>query len=212
MNRYKYERASLRPGIVHFGVGNFHRAHLEYYQNRLLEYEDQRCWAVSGAMVLPSDERLFKALKADDCEYELTVCSPDGHRECWQIGSLTELNWGCEDPEAIVRRIADPATCIVTLTITETTETSSIKENSFSLEAQLVVNFLGAKAGFGYGHGENWSTTHTDGVGSVVSAEVLGPTKIGDQNIPNFYWNFCKYNYRLNGQEFPVVNFIVKRK
>ena len=100
----------------------------------------------------------------------------------------------------------------ITLTITETTETSSIKENSFSLEAQLVVNFLGAKAGFGYGHGETWSTTHTDGVGSVVSAEVLGPTKIGDQNIPNFYWNFCKYNYRLNGQEFPVVNFIVKRK
>ena len=100
----------------------------------------------------------------------------------------------------------------ITLTITETTETSTIKENSFSLEAQLVVNYLGAKAGFGYGHGETWSTTHTDGVGSVVSAEVLGPTKIGDQNIPNFYWNFCKYNYRLNGQEFPVVNFIVKRK
>ncbi len=119
MKTYTYDRSRITPGIVHFGVGNFHRAHLEYYQNLLLEHEDQCCWGVSGAMVLPSDERLYKALKADAGEYELTVCSPDGSRESWRIGSLVELNWGCEDPEAIVRRIADPATRIVTLTITE---------------------------------------------------------------------------------------------
>ena len=115
----KYDRASVTPGIVHFGVGNFHRAHLEYYTNRLLEDEDQRCWGVSGAMILPGDERLFRALKADDGIYDLTVCSPDGKEEVFRIRSLVELNWGLENPSAIISRIAAPSTRIVTLTITE---------------------------------------------------------------------------------------------
>lgn len=115
----KYDRAAVTPGIVHFGVGNFHRAHLEYYTNRLLEDEDQRGWGISGAMILPSDERLYKALKADDGVYALTVCFPDGRHEEWQIESLVELNWGIEDPEAIISRIAAPSTRIITLTITE---------------------------------------------------------------------------------------------
>lgn len=119
MSSFQYNRAAVTPGIVHFGVGNFHRAHLEYYENLLLADADQRCWGISGAMVLPSDERLFHALKADNGIYLLTVCSPDGSREKWWIGSLVELNWGIEDEEAIIARVAAPTTCIVTLTITE---------------------------------------------------------------------------------------------
>ena len=119
MSMAKYDRKSITPGIVHFGVGNFHRAHLEYYTNRLLEDEDQRCWGISGAMILPGDERLFKALKADDGIYDLTVCSPDGRQEVYRICSLVELNWGLENPSAIIDRIAASSTRIVTLTITE---------------------------------------------------------------------------------------------
>ena len=115
----KYDRASVVPGIVHFGVGNFHRAHLEYYTNLLLEDSDQHGWGISGAMILQGDERLFKALKADDGIYDLTVCSPDGKEEVFRIDSLVELNWGVENPEAIIARIAAPTSKIVTLTITE---------------------------------------------------------------------------------------------
>ena len=45
---YAYDRASVAPGIVHFGVGNFHRAHLEYYTNLLLKDPSQRMWEYSG--------------------------------------------------------------------------------------------------------------------------------------------------------------------
>ena len=78
MINYNYNRNDIRHGIVHFGVGNFHRAHLEYYTNLLLENPDQQQWGVFGAMIMPSDGVLYKALKEDDGVYNLTTCAPDG--------------------------------------------------------------------------------------------------------------------------------------
>ena len=63
MNIYNYDRTGVKAGIVHFGVGNFHRAHLEYYTNLLLEDPSQRQWGVFGAMIMPSDGKLYNALK-----------------------------------------------------------------------------------------------------------------------------------------------------
>ena len=62
INKYSYDRNSVKAGILHFGVGNFHRAHLEYMTSHLLEDPTQRSWGICGAMILPSDERLYKAL------------------------------------------------------------------------------------------------------------------------------------------------------
>ena len=50
-----YARSSLSPGIVHFGVGNFHRAHLAIYLDDLFNQGLNRDWAIIGAGVLPSD-------------------------------------------------------------------------------------------------------------------------------------------------------------
>ena len=52
----KYARAALRPGILHFGVGNFHRAHLAVYLDDLFNMGLDHDWAIIGAGVLPSDE------------------------------------------------------------------------------------------------------------------------------------------------------------
>ncbi len=116
---YKYNRAQVKPGILHIGVGNFHRAHEEYYTNLLLEDATQQGWGICGAMLLPGDERLYKALKKQDGEYTLTVCGRDGKDEAYRIGSLVELIWGIENPEAVIARIADKDIRIITLTITE---------------------------------------------------------------------------------------------
>ncbi|MCQ2184310.1 MAG: mannitol dehydrogenase family protein [Bacteroidales bacterium] len=119
MKTFNYDRKSVKAGIVHFGVGNFHRAHQEYYTNLLLEDPTQRNWGICGAMILPQDERLFKALKSQDGQYTLTVCSPDGTAEPNQMGALVQLLWGMETPEAIIAKIASPEIRIITLTITE---------------------------------------------------------------------------------------------
>lgn len=116
---YNYNRESVRPGILHIGVGNFHRAHEEYFTNLLLQHPDQQQWGICGAMLLPSDERLYKALRKQNNEYTLTVCGRDGKDETYRIGSLVELLWGVENPEAVMNKIADKAIRILTLTITE---------------------------------------------------------------------------------------------
>lgn len=116
---YNYNREQVKPGILHIGVGNFHRAHEEYYTNLLLEDASQQQWGICGAMLLPGDERLYKALKKQENIYTLTVCGRDGKDEAYRIGSLVELIWGVEDPEAVMNKMADKDIRIITLTITE---------------------------------------------------------------------------------------------
>lgn len=116
---YRYNREQIKPGILHIGVGNFHRAHEEFFTNRLLEDPAQQNWGICGAMLLPSDEHLYKALKKQANEYTLTVCGRDGNDEAYRIGSLVELIWGVEDPEGVITKIADKNIRIITLTITE---------------------------------------------------------------------------------------------
>lgn len=122
MNKVKefaYDRRSVKAGIAHIGVGNFHRAHEEYYANLLLEHPDQRDWGICGIALLPSDEKLVEALRRQEGEYTLTVCGRDGKDEVFRIGSLVELLWGVEAPEAVIAKLADPAVKIITMTITE---------------------------------------------------------------------------------------------
>lgn len=119
MKTFNYNRAEIKAGIVHFGVGNFHRAHLEAYTNLLLEDPSQRCWGVFGAMIMPTDGVLFNALKKDDGIYQLTTCSPSGEQDSMLIGSLVELAWGEIDSEPIIAKIASEEIKIISLTITE---------------------------------------------------------------------------------------------
>ncbi|MBL1222962.1 mannitol dehydrogenase family protein [Chryseobacterium sp. L7] len=116
---YHYDAKKITSGILHIGVGNFHRAHQQFYTNILLESEDQRQWGICGVCLLPSDEKIVRNLRAQNLEYSLTVCGRNGTDEVHQIGSLRELIWGIEDPEAVINKIADPSIRIITLTITE---------------------------------------------------------------------------------------------
>lgn len=116
---YRYNREQIKPGILHIGVGNFHRAHEEFFTNRLLEDPAYKNWGICGAMLLPGDEHLYKALKKQANEYTLTVCGRDGNDEAYRIGSLVELIWGVENPEGVITKIADKDIRIITLTITE---------------------------------------------------------------------------------------------
>ncbi|KFF16814.1 mannitol dehydrogenase family protein [Chryseobacterium sp. JM1] len=116
---YHYDAEKITTGILHIGVGNFHRAHQQFYTNAILESEDQKQWGICGVCLLPSDENIVRSLRAQNLEYSLTVCGRNGTDEVYKIGSLRELIWGVEDPEAVINKIADPSIRIITLTITE---------------------------------------------------------------------------------------------
>ncbi|MFL5844433.1 MAG: mannitol dehydrogenase family protein [Solirubrobacteraceae bacterium] len=113
-----YDRAAVRTGIVHVGVGGFHRAHLAVYHDELLARGDLD-WGICGVGVLPADVAMRDALRAQDGLYTLIVKHPDGRCDARVIGSLVEYLLAPEDPEAVIEKMAAPATHIVSLTITE---------------------------------------------------------------------------------------------
>jgi mannitol 2-dehydrogenase len=116
---FEYDRKEIVPGILHFGVGNFHRAHEAYYTNLLLADADQKNWGICGAMILEKDESVFRSLKKQDGVYGLTVFGRTGKDEYYRIGSLVELYWGHENASAIIDKVANPNIKIISLTITE---------------------------------------------------------------------------------------------
>ncbi|MDR1864279.1 MAG: mannitol dehydrogenase family protein, partial [Bacteroidales bacterium] len=139
---FQYKRSQVSAGIVHIGVGNFHRAHQAFYTDKLLADSAQHAWGICGLMLLPGDERLYRALKRQDHIYTLTVCGRDGKDEVHRIGSLVELIWGIENPQAVFDKIADPAVKIITLTITEGGYNMDKQTGEFILDNEQVIHDL----------------------------------------------------------------------
>src|SRR3954469_12029990 len=112
-----YDRSGLTAGILHFGIGNFHRAHQAVYLDDLFNAGRDHDWAIVGAGVLLSDTAGRDRLK--DQDYLTTVVEQDaGHMSARVTGSMLDyLTPG--DTDAMLDRLADPAVRIVSLTITE---------------------------------------------------------------------------------------------
>jgi mannitol 2-dehydrogenase len=115
----EYDRTAVRVGIVHIGVGGFHRAHQAMYIDRLLNAGLASDWGICGMGVLPGDARMRDTLAAQDYLYTLVVKHPDGSTDDRVIGSIVGFVHAPDDPEAAVDCLADPAVRIVSLTITE---------------------------------------------------------------------------------------------
>src|ERR1700754_141283 len=114
-----YDRAGVRTGIVHFGVGGFHRAHQAMYLDRLMNEGKALDWGICGVGVLPGDRRMKEAMQAQDCLYTLVLKHPDGTYEARVVGSIVEYLFAPDDPEAVIEKLADEHTRIVSLTVTE---------------------------------------------------------------------------------------------
>jgi len=114
-----YDRSRLKAGIVHFGVGGFHRAHQAMYLDRLLRAGKATDWAICGVGVLPNDERMRDVLKAQNGLYTLVEKAPDGSQAVTVIGSIVDYLFAPDDPDAVIEKMADESIKIVSLTITE---------------------------------------------------------------------------------------------
>ena len=106
-------------GIVHFGVGGFHRAHQAMYIDRLLEKGLASEWGICGVGVMPADRKMSEVLDAQDGLYTLMLENPDGSRDARVIGSIVDYRYAPDDPEAVIELLAAPTTRIISLTITE---------------------------------------------------------------------------------------------
>lgn len=114
-----YDRSGLTAGIVHFGVGGFHRAHQAVYLDDLLKRGEARDFAICGMGVMPGDRRMRDVLRDQDHLYTLLTRYPDGREDVRVIGSIIDYIWVPEDLHAALDKLADPSTQIVSLTVTE---------------------------------------------------------------------------------------------
>lgn len=112
-----YQRSGLKAGILHFGVGNFHRAHLGTYLDDLFNQGLDHDWAVVGAGVMPFDETMRAHLMPQD--YLTTVVEQDNDRSVAHITAPMVDFIGPKEKQAILARLEDPAIRIVSMTITE---------------------------------------------------------------------------------------------
>jgi mannitol 2-dehydrogenase len=119
VSRPTYDRSQVRTGIVHVGVGGFHRSHQAMYVDRLLEQGLAQEWGICGVGVLPSDRRMAEVLAAQDGLYTLVAKNTDGTLDARVVGSIVEYLLAPDDPDAVVEKMADVQTRIVSLTVTE---------------------------------------------------------------------------------------------
>ncbi|NLH80066.1 MAG: mannitol dehydrogenase family protein [Phyllobacteriaceae bacterium] len=112
--RPDHDRFSLDSGIVHLGIGAFHRGHQAVMTDRLLGRDPR--WGIVGVSLRSTDTR--DALVPQDGLY--TVSAVDGSgAERRVIGAHTAFMVTPEDPAAVPRRLADPKVRIVSSTVTE---------------------------------------------------------------------------------------------
>ena len=114
ISRPAYDRNTLMPGIVHLGIGAFHRAHQAIYTDDILAQDPS--WGIVGASLRNSETR--DALKPQDCLYTLAVRSGEGER-LRVIGSVIDVFVAAEERERLLAAMADPRIRIVSLTVTE---------------------------------------------------------------------------------------------
>ena len=114
-----YDRDLVTPGVVHFGVGGFHRAHQAMYLDRLMNEGQALDWGICGAGVMPADRKMKEVLDAQDGLYTLVLKHSDGTYEPRVIGSIVAYLFAPDDPEAVIEEMAAPSIRIVSLTVTE---------------------------------------------------------------------------------------------
>jgi mannitol 2-dehydrogenase len=114
-----YDPAGVSPGIVHLGLGGFHRAHMARYTHELMGRDpDALRWGIVGAGLMPADRRMAEALIPQDALY--TLVQRGGAGETAEIiGSLAQIVFAGESSAALLTAIDDSRVKIVSLTVTE---------------------------------------------------------------------------------------------
>lgn len=113
-----YDRSRLTPGIVHIGLGNFHRAHMAVYLDDLFNLGLGHDWAIIGAGVRAPDARMREAMLAQDCLSTIIELDPQG-KTARRVGAMIDFLPVEPDNAGLIAAMARPEIRIVSLTVTE---------------------------------------------------------------------------------------------
>jgi fructuronate reductase len=125
-----YDRSRLQTGIVHLGLGAFHRAHQALYTEAAVQAGDLR-WGIVGVSL--RDPRLVNTLTAQNGLYSVTERHGDAARSR-TVGVIRKALFAPGALDEVLATIADPATSIVTTTVTEKGYTQNPATASLDLD------------------------------------------------------------------------------
>jgi D-arabinitol 4-dehydrogenase len=104
--------------ILHLGLGSFHRAHQAVYVHQLRQQGDTR-WSITGGNLRPDMLDTIAALQAQNGRYTLETVTPQGQRSYTVIESIQRVIPYQDDLAPLIAAGADPATRIISFTVTE---------------------------------------------------------------------------------------------
>ena len=194
-----YDRSLLSPGIVHIGLGNFHRGHQAWYLHRLMQDGHAQDWAIIGAGVRPGDALMRDRLLAQDCLTSLIELDPRGVR-VEVTGSMVDFLPVEPDNAALIRQMSDPAIRIVSLTVTEggyylepTTGAFDAANEDIRHDAAnpaaprtafgAIVVALRARRDAGHAPFTALSCDNLQGNGDILRASVVGLARLSDPDL-----------------------------
>ena len=147
----RYDRAKLKPGIAHLGLGNFHRAHQALFYHEYLQRNAEN-WMVHGIGPLESDRVLTGAMQSQDNLYSLVERS--GTEDTLKvIGSIKQVSLAPANPAGVIAALASDDIKIISLTVTEKgyyyNSAGELETNHPVMKADLAGNEA-PKSAFGY--------------------------------------------------------------
>jgi D-arabinitol 4-dehydrogenase len=114
-----YSQTDCGVGIIHVGIGAFHRAHQAAYLNQLLGDSDQQQWGIMGVNLRAEDSSITDQLNDQNNIYTLKTLSPENHSTYQQIGSiLSTMDWS-KDAKGAAQAVDNENVHLITMTVTE---------------------------------------------------------------------------------------------
>lgn len=176
-----YDRADLTPGVVHLGLGAFHRAHQAMVFDTLLQGGDRR-WAVLG--VAMNSTAVADTLAAQDGLYAVRAAGREG--VSWRVvGSIVRTCVAARERAQVVQAIAAPATRWITLTVTEKGYGPAL--------AELLVAGLGARRSAGGAGLTIASCDNLSGNGRKLQALCLAQARRVDRALAQWIEQHCAF-------------------
>lgn len=204
-----YDRSELTPGIVHIGLGNFHRAHQAWYLHRLMDAGEAHDWAIIGAGVRAGDAAQRDRLLAQDCLTTLIELRPDS-TSAEVCGSMIDFLPVEPDNAALVAQMADPSTRIVALTVTEggyytDPVTGGFAEDHKDIQADAanpdapatafgaMIKALRIRRDAGTGAFTGLSCDNLQGNGAILRQTVVGLARMSDPELADWIDTHCTF-------------------
>ena len=141
LHKASYNPKDCQVGVIHIGLGNFHRAHQAVYFHNLLSKMMVTNWGIAGVNLRPEQSNIMKAFKRCKNKYILKTVSPDGDIRFEEIKSILAMYEWAEQLDEVLCLFSSNEVHLITITVTESGYYLD-KDNQLNINAQDIQDDL----------------------------------------------------------------------